>query len=320
MRALGDAPGGQDRRGLTRWPPTAASCWICTTTPLHSYDAQNRLRDYERAHAEGRIDVVAITDHDTISGALELREAAGFTVIVGEEIDTADGELIGLFLDEPVPAGLPGRCRRPRRIRAQGGLVYLQHPFYGIVRGRMRPAAREDLRGRGLIDIVEARNGGPLAAADNARALQWARACGLPHAASSGCARARGNRHLRLGGAGRCGERSLAAGAAAGGHDDRPPRAGPRGAGAQCRRPDGNGAAGAGPPRDRPDGAGPSAPSRRIRRSADYFGLVRSRVQCETAVAHRRRAAGWHFHQDPVLPFVQLQRARTAGESSEGCQ
>jgi predicted metal-dependent phosphoesterase TrpH len=85
---------------------------------------------------------------------------------------------------EPVPAGLPA-VETAERIRAQGGLVYLQHPFYRIVHGRMRPAAREDLRGRGLIDIVEARNGGPLAAADNARALQWARACGLPHAASS---------------------------------------------------------------------------------------------------------------------------------------
>jgi predicted metal-dependent phosphoesterase TrpH len=151
---------------------------------FHSYDAQNRPHDYERAHAEGRIDVVAITDHNTISGALELREAASFTVIVGEEIDTADGELIGLFLDEPVPAGLPA-VETAERIRARGGLVYLQHPFYRIVRGRMRAPAREDLRGRGLIDIVEAQNGGPLAAADNARALQWARACGLPHAASS---------------------------------------------------------------------------------------------------------------------------------------
>ena len=41
----------------------------------HSYDAQNRLADYERAHAQGRIDVVAITDHNTIAGALELRAA-----------------------------------------------------------------------------------------------------------------------------------------------------------------------------------------------------------------------------------------------------
>ena len=83
-----------------------------------------------------------------------------------------------------MPAGLAA-AETAERIRAQGGLVYLQHPFYRIVRGRMRPEAREELRGRGLIDIVEAANGGPLAAADNARALQWARACGLPHAASS---------------------------------------------------------------------------------------------------------------------------------------
>ena len=149
-----------------------------------SYDAQNGLADYERAHAEGRVDVVAITDHNTIEGALELAAAASFPVIVGEEIDTADGELIGLFLREHVPPGLPA-VETARRIRDQGGLVYLQHPFYRIVRGRMRARAREELRGLGLIDIVEAANGGPLAAADNARALAWARACDLPHAASS---------------------------------------------------------------------------------------------------------------------------------------
>jgi predicted metal-dependent phosphoesterase TrpH len=151
---------------------------------FHSYDAQTRLADYERAHRQGRIDVVAITDHNTIAGALELREQATFPIIVGQEIDTADGELIGLFLETRVPAGLPA-AETAERIRAQGGLVYLQHPFYRIVLGRMRPAARELLRGRGLIDIVEAANGGPFAAADNARALAWARACGLPHAASS---------------------------------------------------------------------------------------------------------------------------------------
>ncbi len=151
---------------------------------FHSYDAQNRLADYERAHRQGRVDVVAMTDHNTIAGALELREQATFPVIVGQEIDTADGELIGLFLETAVPPGLPA-AETAERIRAQGGLVYLQHPFYRIVHGRMRAEAREQLRGRGLIDVVEAANGGPLAAADNARALAWARACGLPHAASS---------------------------------------------------------------------------------------------------------------------------------------
>jgi predicted metal-dependent phosphoesterase TrpH len=150
----------------------------------HSYDARLTPSDYRRAHEAGLIDVVAITDHNTITGALELREQASFRVIVGQEIDTADGELIGLFLTEPVPAGLPA-LETAERIRAQGGLVYLQHPFYRLVHGRLGAAAREELRGRGLIDIVEAVNGGPLTAAANARALAWARACGLPHTASS---------------------------------------------------------------------------------------------------------------------------------------
>jgi predicted metal-dependent phosphoesterase TrpH len=151
---------------------------------VHSYDARNRPDDYRRAYAAGRFDVLAITDHNTIAGALELRGAAPFPVIVGEEIDTADGELIGLFLTDPVPAGMAA-VETAERIRAQGGLVYLQHPFYRVVRGRLRPGAREALRGRGLIDIVESRNGGPFAAGANVRALAWARACGLPHAAAS---------------------------------------------------------------------------------------------------------------------------------------
>jgi len=150
----------------------------------HSYDAHIRPADYERAHAAGLVDVVAITDHNTITGALELRERASVPVIVGQEIDPRGGELIGLFLDEPVPAGLPA-IETATRIRAQGGLVYLQHPFYRLVRGRMRDAVREELHGRGLLDVVEAANGGPFTGAANGRALAWARASGLPHTAAS---------------------------------------------------------------------------------------------------------------------------------------
>jgi predicted metal-dependent phosphoesterase TrpH len=70
---------------------------------------------------------VFLTDHDTIDGALKLR-AADVRVVVGEEIATADGELIGLFLNEAIPAGLPAR-EAVRRIKGQGGLVYLEHPY-----------------------------------------------------------------------------------------------------------------------------------------------------------------------------------------------
>jgi predicted metal-dependent phosphoesterase TrpH len=151
---------------------------------FHSPDSRNRLRDYERAHERGRFDIVAITDHNTIAGAIEFRERASFPVIVGQEIDTTDGELIGLYLETAVPIGLTA-IETAEHIHAQGGLVYLQHPFYRLISGRLRPPAREDLRGRRLLDIVEACNGGPWAAAANARALRWARACDLPHAASS---------------------------------------------------------------------------------------------------------------------------------------
>ena len=149
-----------------------------------SYDASNRLEDYERARAGERFHVLAITDHNRIDGAVDLRERASFPVVVGMEIDTAEGELIGLFLEEPVPLGL-GAVETAERIRGQGGLVYLQHPFYPLVRDPLTPAAREALTAAGLIDVVEVRNGGPFTGRFDARARAWAAARGLPMGAGS---------------------------------------------------------------------------------------------------------------------------------------
>ena len=75
--------------------------------------------------------VVAITDHDTIDGALEARRMArGFNVevIVGEEVSTADGHLLVLFLERALPPGRPA----PETIAAaheQGALCIVAHPF-----------------------------------------------------------------------------------------------------------------------------------------------------------------------------------------------
>ncbi len=143
-----------------------------------SYDAINTVVDYERAHRDGRFDVVAITDHNRIDGGLELREAASFRVIVGQEIDTADGELIGLFLEEEISAGLPA-VETADRIRAAGGLVYLQHPFFRYVRHPIRSETLENLAARQLIDVVEVVNGGPFTERANRRAHEWARDKGL---------------------------------------------------------------------------------------------------------------------------------------------
>ncbi|MBC7644338.1 MAG: PHP domain-containing protein [Thermoleophilia bacterium] len=74
---------------------------------------------------------VAITDHNEIYGALacaELAEEYGIQVIVGEEVKTAEGEVIGLFLSEKIEGGLSWD-ETIRQIKAQDGLVYVPHPF-----------------------------------------------------------------------------------------------------------------------------------------------------------------------------------------------
>jgi predicted metal-dependent phosphoesterase TrpH len=149
-----------------------------------SYDAVNRLEDYERAYAGGRFDVLGITDHNRIDGAIDFAERASFPVVVGMEIDTAEGELIGLFLEDSIHPRLSA-IETAERIRSQGGLVYVQHPFYPLIRRPLPARVRDELVARDLVDVVEVRNGGPFTGRSDARALAWARARGLPIAAGS---------------------------------------------------------------------------------------------------------------------------------------
>lgn len=94
------------------------------------------------AAARRRLDVLAITDHDEIRGALRARDfaaaqpALGVEVVVGEEISTLNGHLLGLWLSERVPPGLPAR-RTIELIQAQGGLAVAAHPFHPL-RGAAR--------------------------------------------------------------------------------------------------------------------------------------------------------------------------------------
>ena len=74
------------------------------------------------------IDVLCITDHNAIEARRNLPASLPCRVIVGEELRTHAGEIIGLFLTERIPTGVPPR--RPRElIREQGGVVYIPHPF-----------------------------------------------------------------------------------------------------------------------------------------------------------------------------------------------
>ena len=74
------------------------------------------------------IDRIAITDHNAIEGAVKASEIAPEMVIVGEEIKTTQGELLGYFMKEKIPAGLEP-WEVIRRLKAQDALISVSHPL-----------------------------------------------------------------------------------------------------------------------------------------------------------------------------------------------
>lgn len=165
-------PSGTIRMDLHCHSEASADC----RTPLKAL--------LERAIAKG-IHVQAITDHNEIWGALKLRELAQgtpLTVIVGEEVSTREGEIIGLFLHEKIPAGLSPE-ETVERIKAQGGLVLLPHGFDPLKRHRLHPLALQRVADQ--IDIVESFNAHISRPTWNRRAAQWAKERGLPVSAGS---------------------------------------------------------------------------------------------------------------------------------------
>jgi predicted metal-dependent phosphoesterase TrpH len=150
-----------------------------------SADCRTPLAAFPVRCARRGISVQAITDHNEVWGAQKLRALAagtGLTVIVGEEVSTRDGEIVGLFLESKIEAGLSAE-ETIERIRAQGGLVLLPHGFDPLKRARLTPQALERV-GRG-IDIVEAFNARISRPTYNRAAAAWADAHGLPKSAGS---------------------------------------------------------------------------------------------------------------------------------------
>jgi predicted metal-dependent phosphoesterase TrpH len=138
------------------------------------------------AKARG-IDCLAVTDHNTTDGALQALELAREDpslprVIPGIELSTADGEIIGLYVWETIPSGLP-LLEATARIRGQGGLIYLPHPYDFFRRGAISRRARA-LAGE-LADIIEVSNGRSLGPGAGVKAAGLARRLGKPAGAGS---------------------------------------------------------------------------------------------------------------------------------------
>jgi hypothetical protein len=155
----------------------------CHLHTVASGDAVLTLEELaERARATG-LDVVCVTDHNVTSAAVTATERdLGVRVVVGEEIRTPDGDVIGLFLTERIPYVLP-LAEVIGRIRAQRGLVYVPHPF-DLGRsslGRVLPGLCAD----GAVDVVEVFNAKIEDDALNQRAAGLAARYGIPAGAGS---------------------------------------------------------------------------------------------------------------------------------------
>ena len=119
-----------------------------------SFDCLSDPRKLIAAASDRGVQRIAITDHNRVSTALEMAEAFPDSVIPGEEVKTKEGiDVIGLYIEELIPKGTPARevCRR---VKDQGGLVYLPHPYARGKGGSGRYA--EELAP--LVDIIEVFN------------------------------------------------------------------------------------------------------------------------------------------------------------------
>lgn len=137
----------------------------------YSFDSTMRLQDIISKCLKVGINCVSINDHGTIEGALKLREMAPFKVIVGQEILTTEGEVMGLFLQKSIPKGLTP-LQAVAEVKEQGGLFGLPHPFDRIGRWGLPKSTIYALLPH--IDIIEVFNSRTLFVWDTTRARHFA--------------------------------------------------------------------------------------------------------------------------------------------------
>jgi len=154
---------------------------------MFSGDSTTTLEEIAEAVIEAGIDVLCVTDHNAIEGALRLREVLGASspcrVVVGEEVRTHTGEIIGLFLTERIPFGSSAEATA-RAIRDQGGVVYVPHPFDPL-RANISESSLDAIVEAGLVDAIEALNAKTSLRSLNDRAREYGEARGLALGAGS---------------------------------------------------------------------------------------------------------------------------------------
>lgn len=151
-----------------------------------SPDGALTAEDYRAILEGGLLDYVAVTDHNRTDFAFQLQKELGELgkrIIVGEEIRSSEGEIIGLYLRETVPPHLSAQ-ETVDAIHAQGGLVCIPHPFETVRQG-MQEADLETIAAE--VDIMEVHNGRAVFQNKSKQAYAWVALRNCTGAASSDC-------------------------------------------------------------------------------------------------------------------------------------
>jgi predicted metal-dependent phosphoesterase TrpH len=148
----------------------------------HSMDCQTPLDKIISRCQKLGINCIAIADHGTAEGALKMQQLAPFKVIVAEEILTTEGEIMGMFLKETIPSGITPQ-EAVKRIREQGGLVNIPHPFETIRGSALKDKIIDEIAKD--IDLMEVLNSRSPFPANTNKAKAFAEKHGIPGGAGS---------------------------------------------------------------------------------------------------------------------------------------
>jgi predicted metal-dependent phosphoesterase TrpH len=181
----------KEERETTGKPPTKRAFADFHIHTRFSRDSLLKEEPFIRLAIERGLTHVAVTNHNNVEGAIAVRDKVaelGFsdqlTVILGEEVSTADGEVVGLFLEKTIPRGLSAN-ETADEIHRQGGLVSVPHPFDPFRASHIKEGPLRNLAEVGKIDMIEVFNSRVTFQRHNLEAAEFAARHEIPGIAAS---------------------------------------------------------------------------------------------------------------------------------------
>ena len=181
----------REEREATGKPPTKRAF---VDFHIHTRFSRDSILTEERfieKAVERGLTHVCVTNHNNVEGAVAVRDKVAelglsdqLTVILGEEVSTADGEVVGVFLQKTIPRGLSAN-ETADEIHRQGGLVSIPHPFDPFRGSHIKEGPLRNLADTGKIDMVEVFNCRITLQRHNQEAADFAKRYGIPGIAAS---------------------------------------------------------------------------------------------------------------------------------------